>query len=183
MPLELNDEQRAMNTERKVFVSIYCKIYTDSFSEELVNRAATGTEIFDFLMADSGQCFDENGNQLEGDCNLWYLGCNEKAGYMVLEDRVICWGFGESSFEHVKDFVNALYDERLISDQQYLNLVGKMCEGQLIDNMYDIRDYLICKRDGKPWVKTNASADFREDIKRILVEVEALFKEKGYRIY
>ena len=40
---------------KKVFVSIYCKIYTDNFSEEMVNRMATGNEIYEFLMKDAGQ--------------------------------------------------------------------------------------------------------------------------------
>ena len=30
------------NEDKKVFVSIFCKIYTDNFSEEMVNRKATG---------------------------------------------------------------------------------------------------------------------------------------------
>jgi hypothetical protein len=75
-----------MPINKKVFVSIYCKIYTDNFSEEMVNRLATGTEIYEFLMKDAGQCFDESGNLIPGDCNLWYLGCNEKFGHLQLDD-------------------------------------------------------------------------------------------------
>ena len=59
---------------KKVFVSIFCKIYTDNFSEEMVNRKATGQEIYKFLMRDAGQCFDSNGEPIPGDCNLWYSG-------------------------------------------------------------------------------------------------------------
>ena len=62
-----------MNKEdRKVFVSIYCKIFTDSFSDEMVNEEATGNEIYEFLMRDARQCVDDNGQIIPGDCNLWY---------------------------------------------------------------------------------------------------------------
>ena len=56
--------------EKQIFVSIYAKIYTDSFSEEMINRMATGTEIFNFLMKDAEMSFDEKGHLIPGDCNL-----------------------------------------------------------------------------------------------------------------
>jgi len=77
-----------MNDVKRVFVSIYCKIYTDTFSNEMLDRKATGKEIFEFLMKDAQHCFDDNGQLISGDCNLWYLGCNEKFGELVLEDKV-----------------------------------------------------------------------------------------------
>ena len=47
-----------MPGEKKVFVSIYCKIFTDSFSDEMINRMATGDgDLFDFLMKDAGLKF------------------------------------------------------------------------------------------------------------------------------
>ena len=45
-----------MEEPKKVFVSIYCKIYTDCFSLNMFNRMATGQEIYDFLMRDAGLC-------------------------------------------------------------------------------------------------------------------------------
>ena len=70
---------------KAVFVSIFCKIYTDNFSEEMVNRQATGQEIYEFLLREAQQCFNSNGEPIPGDCNLWYLGCNEKFGHLALE--------------------------------------------------------------------------------------------------
>ena len=145
-----------MPINKKIFVSIYCKIYTDNFSEEMSNRMATGNDIYEFLMKDAGQCFDECGNLIPGDCNLWYLGCNEKFGHLQLDDKVWNWSFGESSFNTVEAFVSGLYEKKLISVVQFHILMGKIDEGRRIDNMYHIRDYLICKRDGIPWVKRPA---------------------------
>jgi len=140
--------------EKKIFVSIYCKIFTDSFSEEMVNRRATGTEIYDFLMKDAGMAFDEEGHLIQGDCNLWYLGCNEKFGCLRVNDKILDWDFGESSFDRVESFVSLIYLERVFTDEQYRILLEKIKEGRLIDNMYDIPKYLIAKREGTPWVKT-----------------------------
>ena len=70
-----------MPVYKKVFTSVYCKIYTDNFSEEMVDQMAASNEIYEFLMKDAGQCFDESGDLIPGDCNIWYLGCNEKFGY------------------------------------------------------------------------------------------------------
>ena len=39
---------------KKVYASIFCKIYTDKVSEEMVNRQATGQEIYEFLLRDAG---------------------------------------------------------------------------------------------------------------------------------
>ena len=119
-----------MNKEdRKVFVSIYCKIYTDNFSEEMVNRNATGQEIYEFLMHDARQCFYINGEPIPGDCNLWYLGCNEKFGHLTLDNNLWSWSFGESSFDKVQAFVSMLYKKGLVSMQQYQNLMDKIAEG------------------------------------------------------
>ena len=49
-----------MEEPKKVFVSIYCKIYTDCFSLDMFNRMATGQEIYEFLMRDAGLCEDED---------------------------------------------------------------------------------------------------------------------------
>ena len=167
----------------KVFVSIYCKIYTDNFSEEMVNRMATGNEIYEFLMKDAGQCFDESGNLIPGDCNLWYLGCNEKFGHLVLEYDLWSWNIGESSFDHVQAFVSMLYEKKVVFKKQYRTLMDKIDEGRLIDNMYDIKHYLICKMEGKPWIKRPGAENFRSDMKQRVFEVERSFSNKGYQLY
>jgi len=168
---------------KKVFVSIYCKIYTDSFSDEMFNRKATGQQIYKFLMKDSQHCLDDNGKIIPGDCNLWFLGCNEKFGELVLEDNVWKWSFGESSFDNVQAFVSMLYDKDLISKQQYWALMDKIDEGRLIDNMYDIKDYLICKREGRSWSKTQNASRFRDEMKRFVTDVEANLQNGGYQVY
>ena len=129
-----------MGKDKKIFVSIYCKIYTDTFGTEMVNVYATGQEIFEFLMGDARQCFDENGKLIPGDGRLWYLGCNEKFGHLALEYDLWSWNIGESSFDNVEAFVSMLYEKKVVSKQQYRALMDKIDEGRLIDNMYDIKD-------------------------------------------
>ena len=172
-----------MNKDKKVFVSIYCKIFTDSFSTEMVNEEATGQEIYEFLMRDAQQCFDENEQIIPGDCHLWYLGCNEKFGHLALEYDLWSWNIGESSFDNVEAFVSMLYEKEVVSKQQYRALMDKIDEGRLIDNMYDIKDYLICKRERRSWVKRPGAEKFRSDMKQRVFEVERSFRDKGYQFY
>jgi len=168
---------------KKVFVSIYCKIYTDNFSEEMVNRIATGPEIYEFLLRDAQQCFDDNDQIIPGDCNLWYLGSNEKFGHLALENDLWSWGFGESSFDKVQAFVSMLFKKGLVSMKQYQTLMDKIAEGRLIDNMYDIKDYLICKREGRSWIKRPGAETFRSDMKQRVFEMERSFQQNGYQFY
>ena len=172
-----------MPINKKVFISIYCKIYTDNFSDEMVNRIATGFEIYEFLMKDAGQCFDESCNLIPGDYNIWYLGCNEKFGHLQLESKLWSWGFGESSFDNLAAFVSVLYQRKLISGYQFHALMGKIDEGRHIDNMYRIRNYLICKRDGIEWNKKPDAGKFRDDIKQMIGDVETSFQKQGYHFY
>ena len=172
-----------MDKDKKIFVSIYCKIYTDSFGTEMVNVSATGQEIYEFLMRDARQCFDENGQLVPGDCRLWYLGCNEKFGHLALEYDLWSWNIGESSFDNLEAFVSTLYEKKVVSEQQYWTLMDKIDEGRLIDNMYDITDYLICQREGKPWIKRPGAEKFRSDMKQRVFEVERSFSDRGYQFY
>ena len=167
----------------KAFVSIYCKIYTDSFSDEMINVFATGKESYDFLMKDAGQCFYDNGVRIPGDCNIYYLGSNQKFGQLVLDDRYWHWSHGESSFDNVEQFVSTLYERKLVSEQQYRALMDKIKEGHLIDNMYHIKDCLVFKTLGIPWVKRSDASKFRNDMKRMVAEVKKCFEDKGYRFY
>ena len=169
-----------MPDEKKVFVLIYCKIYTDSFSDEMLNRMATGSEIFDFLMKDANQCFDENRELIPGDLNLWYLGCNEKFGCLRVKDKILDWDFGESSFDRVESFLSQLYLEGVFTDEQYRILMDKTKEGRLVDNMYDIAKYLLSKREGKPWEKTEEASRFRDDIKRFVAKVREHLKHENF---
>ena len=172
-----------MPVYKKVFVSIYCKIYTDNFSEEMVNRMATGDEIYEFLMIDAGQCFDESGNLILGDCHLWYLGCSEKFGHLQLDGKVWNWSFGESSFDTVEAFVSALYQKKMISGFQFHILMAKIDEGHRIDNIYHIRDYLVCKRDGIAWNKILDASDFRDGIKMMVGQTVRSLRLNGYQVH
>jgi hypothetical protein len=172
-----------MDKDKKIFVSIYCKIYTDSFGTEMVNVYATGKEIYEFLISDTRQCFDENGELIPGDCRLWYLGCNEKFGHLALEYDLWSWNIGESSFDNVEAFVSILREKQIISKELFQALMGKIDEGREIDNMYDIKDYLICRREGKPWFKRPGAEQFRSDMRQRVFEVERSFRDKGYQFY
>jgi len=147
------------------------------------NRMATGNEIFEFLIRDAQLCFDDDEQLIPGDCNLWYLGCNEKFGSLKFENKEWRWSFGESSFDRVKEFVTAIYDEGLFTEQQFQSLMDKINEGRLVDNMYDIKDYLICKREGLSWTKTQEAYKFRDEMKQMVADTERSLTEKGYQVY
>jgi len=165
-----------MSNCQKVPVSIYCKIYTDSF-DYIDNEMLTGDEIYKFLMKDGQHCIDENGEMdIPGDCNIWYLGCNEKFGELKYKDKIWEWDFGGSSFDKVEEFVRAIYEDGHFTEQQFQLLMDKIQEGRCIDNMYDIRDYLICKSEGRSWFKTEESSRFRDDMKRFVGTVESYFQ-------
>lgn len=134
-----------VKSDRKAFVSIYCKIYAENFSNEMMERYATGKEIYNFLLKDAGLCLP-----LSGDCNLWYLGSNEKFGSLVYKDKVWNWGFGESSFDIVEEFVRTVYEDGLFTAEQYQNLLAKIEEGRKLDDMYFIGEYLY--RKNKPTI-------------------------------
>ena len=71
----------------------------------------------------------------------------------------------------------------LFTERQYKTLIDKISEGRLIDNMYDIGKYLICNRDGKTWTKDPDAGKFRENIIRMMGDVENSFRKNGYRFY
>ena len=76
------------------------------------------------------------------------------------------WDFGESSFDRVESFISLIYLEGVFTDEQYRILMEKIKEGRQVDNMYDIPKYLIAKREGKPWIKTEEALRFRDEMKR-----------------
>jgi len=140
-------------TSDKVHVSLYAKIYTENFSDEMIDRYATGEEIYQFLLKDAKCCLP-----LRGDCNLWYLGCNEKFGSIIYRNRFWQWSFGESSFDYVEQFINAVYQDGLFTERQYQRLLKKIEEGREIGDMYKIADYLAgktgTKKKSTPTIKT-----------------------------
>lgn len=138
-----------MDHLHKAFVSIFVKIYTNNFSEEMIDRYATGEEIYQFLLKDAKCCLP-----LRGDCNLWYLGCSEKFGSIIYRNRVWNWSFGEASFDNVEQFVNVVYSDGLFTEKQYQRLLKKIEEGRTIGDMYKIADYLSCRNKPKSKLKT-----------------------------
>jgi len=124
----------------KAYFSLYCKIYTENFSNEMIDRYATGKEIYHFLLKDAECCLP-----LQGDHNIWYLGCNEKFGSIIYREKVWNWGYGESSFDRVQEFIDAVYQDGHFTSKQYQHLSGKIQEGRKIDDMYLIPDYLTQK--------------------------------------
>jgi len=139
-------------SDKRAYVSIYCKIYTENFSEAMIDRYATGKEIYNFLLKDAKCCLP-----IKGDCNLWYLGSNEKFGNIIYNDRVWHWGWGESSFDTVQEFIEAIYKDGLFTKGQYLKLLAKIEEGRTIGDMYQITDYLSGKN--KPSTTTNTTKE------------------------
>jgi len=141
-------------SDKRAYVSIYCKIYTENFSDEMIDRYATGKEIHDFLLKDAKCCLP-----LRGDCNLWYLGSNEKFGSIIYNERVWRWGWGESSFDTVQEFIDAIYRDGLFTKRQYRNLSARIEEGRTIGDMYQITDYLSGKN--KPSTTDNTAKENR----------------------
>jgi hypothetical protein len=142
----------------KVEVVIYCKVGTDCFGEH--NDRMTGQEIYDFLMSDVGYTYEEADESLPiwkdppripGDLRIWYLGCNEKMGTLRVENEVWEWRIGDSNFDRVQEFIDCLDRRGLFTKKQYYTLCEKIIEGRKINWMYDIRDYLKAKAQGKPW--------------------------------
>ena len=174
-----------MEEPKMVFISIYCKIFTDCFSLDMFNRMATGQEIYDFLMRDAGLCDDEKNSyeKIPGDCNIWYLGCNEKFGCLKYQDKVLNLDFGESSFARVTTFIGMLYKDGVFTCEQFRTLFDKILEGRQIDCMYDIKDYLLAKRERTPWTKSKRAKDFRTDIKGFVARVEKHFQDEGFMLY
>jgi len=144
-------------SDKKAYVSIYCKIYTENFSQAMIDRYATGKEIYNFLLKDANCCLP-----VKGDCNLWYLGSNEKFGDIIYNDRVWHWGWGESSFNTVQEFIDAIYKDGLFTKGQYLKLLAKIEEGRTIGDMYQITDYLSGKN--KPSTTTNTEREINHVI-------------------
>jgi len=154
-----------MTVTDKFEVLLYCKIYTDTYPT--LRGEATGEELYNFLIASCGHAFDGD-TMLEGDLNIWYLGCNEKFGEIHYKDKVWKWGHYESSFANVFALVNAVYKDGHFTDTQYVMLLSKIMEAVLeFNDMYHMVDYLRHKRDNIPWVNTEGVAR-QEEFKKLV---------------
>lgn len=168
-----------MEEPRKVSVCIYCLVQPVGFSKEMMSKYATGKEIYDFLMKDGGLIQEEGGEKIPGDLNLWYLGSTGYPAFLRYQYAILDWDFGESSFERVQTFVTMLYLDSLITDEQYQTLLSRVEEGKEFDCIYDLKDYLIAKREGKQWVKTDQSETFRKEMKKYVNRIRKYFDSEG----
>ena len=174
-------KEKLMPDLKKVSVCIYCLIHPIGFSKEILSKQATGQEIYDFLMKDACLIKEEGKeNQIiPGDLNLWYLGSTGYPGFLRYQYAILDWDFGGSSFERVQTFVAMLYLDSLITDEQYETLMFKIEEGKEFDCIYDLKDYLISKREGKQWVMTNQSETFRVEMKKYVIRIRDYFDNQG----
>jgi hypothetical protein len=115
-------------------------------------------------------------------CNLWYLGCNEKFGFLKYQNICLDWGFGESSFNRVEAYIAFLYLDKVFTKEQFEDLLAKIREGRQIDNMYDIKACLKAKKKGIPWTKTQDAEKFRKEIKEYVGMVMKHLEKEGYEI-
>lgn len=174
--------------EKKIKVLMYCKVSTDIFPDH--PGYMTGKEIFDFLMKDLEATHKElteeeeeegkDPERIPGDLRLWYLGNNEKFGTLGVENEFWEWSFCDSNFDRVQEFIDALNKRDLFTEEQYRILCEKIEEGRKIDWMYDIRDYLLDKAQGKVWEKK--SEEGREGSRRFFAVATKGLESKGFKI-
>jgi hypothetical protein len=166
-----------MSESEKVFVSIHCKVHDRLLSNEMINRVVSGTEIYDFLMKDAHLCLDDNGEPIPGDYNIYYLGFIESSGQLCFSQNHWNYKSGEGSFIIIEEFISKLYEEDILNSRQYYTLLDKVFEGRRIETVTELKNYLICKRDGTPWFHRTKAKNIREYLKLSLVD----FKEYLHR--
>lgn len=141
-----------MTQEVKVEVSIYCKIYTDNYP--VLEGEVTGDQIVNHLLSDCGCAWEEDdspegAHQLPGDPCIWYLGTNGKHGGINLKigekGWEWAWGYGESDFRNVTEFIDTLRRHEVITPAQYKLLEDAVEVGKTIGDMYEIGNYLKSK--------------------------------------
>lgn len=172
---------------KKVEVSIYCKIGTDTYPA-LYAKQTTGDQIVEHLLSDCKYAWinDEKhldgGYRIPGDLCIWYLGTNEKFGgiYLNIDGKEWSWqwGFGESNFDYVTKFVKVLKYNSIINKEQYTKLIEAIKIGKTIGDMYEIPDYLATIKIGGKWIPKITNT--KERMKNMVKDVCNTFKEKGF---
>lgn len=180
-------------------VEIYCKIGCDQFPtpswcDERGNiiRKVYGHEIVDFLLQSSNYFGYESSHPEDAaddwisDCSdklIWVLCTNEKSGILRVDDFEVRWGMSESSPNNVLDFVNAMFQRKVINEDHRAILVKEIqfC----VDNFevhYDIDDYLELKREGRlsEWKKPEGhKAEQRASHAKMFSAICKHFKSEG----
>ena len=164
------------------FASMFCTIYTDTFSRDMVSRVVTGDEVFEFLVRDCGNSFNSAGIRIPGDYNIWYLGCGDKSGHLTYNRHKITWCMGESSFKNVENFVRRIYLDGHFTTKQFQILMDIIEEGRNIDCLYDIPQYLINRRRGRRWTKTPEAETFRNRMRELSKNVILAFENTAYHL-
>ena len=164
-----------MSEPEKVFVSIQCKVHDRLLSDEMINRAVSGPEIYNFLMKDAQLCLDDNGGPITGDWNIYYLGFIESSGQLSFSQNEWHFKSGECSFNIIEEFLTKLYEQDIFNARQYYTLLDKVIEGRRIESVNELKKYLICKRDGIPWVNRMKAKNFVEYVKLWVVDIKEYF--------
>ena len=162
-------------------IYMWCKIFDDVFPDCPWEESDDVTEeqVFNFLMSDVECQRNEGENTIPGDLVIWYLGCNEKFGTIQYKGKSWDWSFGESTFSRVREAIDYMYKDGFFSKVHYLKLIEVIEEGEKIDNMYEIGNYLTAKSEGRAWLKP---ADFRESSKQFFGNVIQSLEENGFKI-
>lgn len=172
---------------KQAFVTIYCKIYTDSFPDEgfTNGKIADGDSIYHFLTKQLNLSFidDEQccGQLIKGDYAIWYLATNEKFGILQVDDYINKWSFGQSNWQRVTEFINILYLKEVITKNQYNHLTNIIQEGMnAFDDMYEIPKYLYAKQTGQIWTKQQTNT--KEIIKKMTQGITESLTKEGYEV-
>jgi hypothetical protein len=169
---------------QRAFVRMYCKIFDDVFPDNgfTDGRMATGDEIYSFLSKSLNLTIDPETNEaLPGDACIWYIATNEKFGVLSVNEVMMEWGFGESSWDRVLVFLRELNDRFILDVHQYVSLLMLVEEGmRSFDDCFEIASYLKAKRDKQPWTKkqTNTKANIKQMVKTFQQSMES----HGYRV-
>ena len=167
---------------KKFYCELYVKIYCDGYPS--LEGEYTGDEIFEYLISDMHAAKNPyKDGIMKGDHKLWYFGCNEKLGVMIIKvgentfERV--WGMVESSFNTVRDFISFCKNNGVFTEEQVQKLLELVTEGEKIDNMYKIGEYLDCKKRGVEFKKQ----DMRKESKAFFNSVKKGLEKRGYKVY
>jgi len=155
-----------------IAATVYCKIYAENFPTTIDGNIISGQELYDFLI-DSCGC-----TEMEGDLNIWYIGSNEKHGCLMLNDRIWEWGWGDSSFITVLEFIQYAYEFEALTFDQLNDLIEKIIEGHKIGGMYHIDSYLELKSDGRERDWVNPERNWKQISKKFFSNVLTSINQK-----
>ncbi len=158
--------------------SCYCKIYDDKFpNKHMYNSLVSETDIVDFLLSDAECNYDYNGEKLFGNHNIWYLATCDDFGYININKKSpsLSWRAGGSSWTYIKDMILD-FSEAGMNPINTKRLNKVIIEGmRAFDSMYNIKDYLISKKNNEVWIhpeilnikeKLSMFIEFKENWKR-----------------